>query len=205
MPSFHIMTKPIGPVCNLDCRYCFYLDKLALYPETRVWRMPDEVLRSHQVAFNLLTTVHRGNSAVPLEVYRFLKQYGSGFLQFIPVVERAAEAITPRGMTLISPAAPEPARVTEWSVEPEQFGRQPRGEAAALIELAQRQQPALAAQPAAVEIRHDRLTGVERKRNLCFNTCCHCAGAPKPNPGSSENPAFMQVLEHPLLFCKQVR
>jgi uncharacterized protein len=232
MPSFHIMTKPIGPVCNLDCRYCFYLDKLALYPETKVWRMPDdvlenfvrqyieaqdgevvsfawqggeptllgvpffekvvalqqryangkrienalqtngvlldaawgeflaqhqflvgisidgpealhdvyrvdrngrptfekvmaglEVLRSHRVAFNLLTTVHRANAAVPLDVYRFLKQYGSGYLQFIPVVEREAEQATAHGLTLLSPDAPEPARVTDWSVGPEQFGR----------------------------------------------------------------------------------
>lgn len=25
------MTKPIGPICNLDCKYCFYLEKEALY------------------------------------------------------------------------------------------------------------------------------------------------------------------------------
>lgn len=24
--AFHIMTKPIGPICNLDCRYCFYFE-----------------------------------------------------------------------------------------------------------------------------------------------------------------------------------
>src|SRR5215217_6593902 len=30
---FHIMTKPIGPICNLDCKYCFYLEKEKLYPE----------------------------------------------------------------------------------------------------------------------------------------------------------------------------
>ncbi|WP_275039598.1 hypothetical protein [Vibrio vulnificus] len=24
---FHVLAKPIGPVCNLDCDYCFYLDK----------------------------------------------------------------------------------------------------------------------------------------------------------------------------------
>ena len=26
LAGFHIMAKPIGPICNLDCKYCFYLD-----------------------------------------------------------------------------------------------------------------------------------------------------------------------------------
>ncbi|MDH7569987.1 MAG: anaerobic sulfatase maturase, partial [Armatimonadota bacterium] len=44
--AFHVMTKPIGPLCNLQCRYCFYLDKEALYPGQHSWRMSDEVLES---------------------------------------------------------------------------------------------------------------------------------------------------------------
>lgn len=28
---FHIMAKAIGPICNLDCKYCFYLEKEQLY------------------------------------------------------------------------------------------------------------------------------------------------------------------------------
>ncbi|SFJ41229.1 uncharacterized protein SAMN05421753_12263, partial [Planctomicrobium piriforme] len=24
-PTFHIIAKPIGPICNLDCTYCYYL------------------------------------------------------------------------------------------------------------------------------------------------------------------------------------
>ena len=28
----HVMTKPIGPICNLDCKYCFYLEKEKLFP-----------------------------------------------------------------------------------------------------------------------------------------------------------------------------
>ncbi len=48
-----------------------------------------ELLKKHQVEFNVLTTVHAGNEAHGLEVYRFLReQLGSGFIQFIPVVER---------------------------------------------------------------------------------------------------------------------
>ncbi len=28
-----VMAKPTGSVCNIDCTYCFYLEKEALYPE----------------------------------------------------------------------------------------------------------------------------------------------------------------------------
>jgi uncharacterized protein len=41
---FHVLTKPIGPICNLDCKYCFYLEKESLYPDERKWRMSDDVL-----------------------------------------------------------------------------------------------------------------------------------------------------------------
>ncbi len=44
MRAFHLMTKPIGAICNIDCRYCFYLEKEQLYPGTRDFRMRDEVL-----------------------------------------------------------------------------------------------------------------------------------------------------------------
>jgi uncharacterized protein len=44
MRAFHVMTKPIGPICNLDCKYCFYLEKENLYPGTEDFRMKDDVL-----------------------------------------------------------------------------------------------------------------------------------------------------------------
>ncbi|HEY3706574.1 MAG TPA: anaerobic sulfatase-maturation protein [Terracidiphilus sp.] len=233
MPTapFHIMTKPIGPICNLDCKYCFYLEKEKLYPGTREWAMPRETLeryvreyiaaqdteevhfawqggeptllgvdffrtvvelqqqyaggkaiynalqtngtllddawgeflaangflvgisidgpreihdfyrvdkgeaptfdrvmrglgklKEHGVEFNTLTVVNRHNSAVPLEVYRFLKEIGSKFLQFIPVVERRAARADGNGLVLIEPAFAEAAEVTDWSVEPMAFG-----------------------------------------------------------------------------------
>ena len=45
--SFHVMTKPIGPLCNLDCKYCFYLEKEKLFPKDENYRMSDEVLETY--------------------------------------------------------------------------------------------------------------------------------------------------------------
>ncbi len=45
--SFHVMTKPIGPLCNLDCKYCFYLEKEKLFPADEDYRMSDEVLETY--------------------------------------------------------------------------------------------------------------------------------------------------------------
>jgi len=45
--GFHILTKPIGPICNLDCQYCFYLEKENLYPGEKQWRMSDMVLEEY--------------------------------------------------------------------------------------------------------------------------------------------------------------
>ncbi|MDJ0791140.1 MAG: anaerobic sulfatase maturase [Acidimicrobiia bacterium] len=42
-PAFHLLAKPTGPICNLDCEYCFFLSKEMLYPGDR-FRMADEML-----------------------------------------------------------------------------------------------------------------------------------------------------------------
>ena len=44
---FHVMTKPIGAICNLDCEYCYYLEKEELYPETKSFRMEDSTLENY--------------------------------------------------------------------------------------------------------------------------------------------------------------
>jgi uncharacterized protein len=229
--GFHIMTKPIGPICNLDCKYCFYLEKEKLYAPGTDWKMPDDVLESyirqsieaqdtpvisfawqggeptllgtdffcrvvelqkryaggkrienafqtngillddhwgeflaknrflvglsidgpqalhdrfrvdkggqptfarvmrglsflkkHGAEFNTLTVVGRHNSRRPLEVYRFLKEAGSGFIQFIPVVERVAQEADATGLVLIGPSARGEARVSPWSVDSLDYG-----------------------------------------------------------------------------------
>src|SRR5271165_2329679 len=39
---FHVMSKPTGAICNLDCEYCFFLSKEMLYPGSR-FRMAEEL------------------------------------------------------------------------------------------------------------------------------------------------------------------
>jgi uncharacterized protein len=45
-PYFHVMAKPTGAICNLDCEYCFFLSKEALYPGSP-FRMKDDVLEAY--------------------------------------------------------------------------------------------------------------------------------------------------------------
>ncbi|MFC2111318.1 anaerobic sulfatase maturase [Bacteroidota bacterium] len=39
-----IVVKPAGPDCNLNCEYCFYLDKNSLYPQSSVHKMTDNIV-----------------------------------------------------------------------------------------------------------------------------------------------------------------
>ena len=42
------MSKPIGPICNLDCTYCYYLSKEQLLDDpSGKWRMTDEILETY--------------------------------------------------------------------------------------------------------------------------------------------------------------
>ena len=233
-PAFHIMAKPIGALCNLDCQYCFYLEKEKLYADNENFKMTEvvlerfvrdyiagqnvpevtfgwqggeptlmgvdfyrkavellkryskgktihntlqtngtllddewcrffkengflvglsidgprelhdhyrvtrkgeptfdevirglELLQKHEVEFNTLTVVHADNVRHPLPVYRFLKEIGSGFIQFIPLVERKPDG-KPGSLTFAEPPSPDqPApgeAVTEWSVPAEAYG-----------------------------------------------------------------------------------
>ena len=92
------------------------------------------LLRRFGVRFNTLTCVSRCNASRPLDVYRFLRrELGSTYLQFIPVVQAAGSstiapgALDPSSLPLVGeprrrPDHPESV-VTEWSVDPEEYGR----------------------------------------------------------------------------------
>lgn len=42
----HVMVKPTGPLCNLNCTYCYYLSKQLLLDTGDRWRITDEVLET---------------------------------------------------------------------------------------------------------------------------------------------------------------
>jgi len=41
-----VLAKPVGPICNLDCEYCFYLDTKERYPGS-TFKMRDDVLEAY--------------------------------------------------------------------------------------------------------------------------------------------------------------
>lgn len=45
--SFQVMAKPIGPICNIGCKYCFYLEKEKLFPNNENFKMADNILESY--------------------------------------------------------------------------------------------------------------------------------------------------------------
>jgi uncharacterized protein len=46
MDNFHLMAKPAGPACNLNCTYCFYLEKKNLFKPGTTF-MSDQVLEAY--------------------------------------------------------------------------------------------------------------------------------------------------------------
>jgi uncharacterized protein len=45
-PAFHILMKPTGAVCNLYCKYCFFLSKKSLYPDSK-FQMSEDILEMY--------------------------------------------------------------------------------------------------------------------------------------------------------------
>ena len=45
-PGFHLLAKPSGSTCNIDCKYCFFLSKEALYPNDKS-RMSEATLDTY--------------------------------------------------------------------------------------------------------------------------------------------------------------
>jgi uncharacterized protein len=81
------------------------------------------VLRAAGVSFNTLTVVTRPSAEFGALIYQFLRAEGSGFLQFIPIVERRQTAPDADGLSLVGPQGHPQARVTGWSVDPSGYGR----------------------------------------------------------------------------------
>ncbi len=57
-PAFHLLAKPTGAICNLDCAYCFFLDKEVFYPGS-TFRMDNSVLEQY---LRQLIESHQGDS-----------------------------------------------------------------------------------------------------------------------------------------------
>jgi serine-type anaerobic sulfatase-maturating enzyme len=60
--AFHLLAKPTGAVCNLDCEYCFFLSKEMLYPGSR-FRMADDLLETY---IRQLIEAHAGSPFVTI-------------------------------------------------------------------------------------------------------------------------------------------
>ena len=80
-----------------------------------------EVLQTHNVNYNVLTTVHRANGTKGKTVYRFLRSLGVDYIQFIPIVERLGS----EGLLAQAPQmdADNEYPVTDWSVPPRIYGK----------------------------------------------------------------------------------
>jgi len=46
MPTY-VMAKPIGSSCNLNCSFCYYLEKEKLYENRKSLQMSDETLEKY--------------------------------------------------------------------------------------------------------------------------------------------------------------
>ncbi len=44
---FVVMAKPVGPICNLQCSYCYYLDTVRFYGRPHQFKMSDEMLETY--------------------------------------------------------------------------------------------------------------------------------------------------------------
>jgi uncharacterized protein len=88
--SLYVMLKPTGSMCNLRCKYCYYLEKKNLYPEAKNFMMSDELLGRFieqylysQTMQEVLFTWHGGepllrNISFYKKALRLQKIYGRG-------------------------------------------------------------------------------------------------------------------------------
>ncbi len=84
--GIHVVAKPIGPICNLNCEYCFYLEKQALFGTGERYRMPDKVLSAYIT--NYITSQ-------PTPVVEFVWQGGEPTLLGIDFFKRVIDLQRP--------------------------------------------------------------------------------------------------------------
>ncbi|MFA6812105.1 MAG: anaerobic sulfatase-maturation protein, partial [Bacteroidaceae bacterium] len=74
----YVMLKPVGAMCNLACEYCYYLEKLNLYKNSKKYIMSDELLEkfteeyiNSQTMSQVLFTWHGGETLMrPISFYK---------------------------------------------------------------------------------------------------------------------------------------
>lgn len=81
------------------------------------------LLQKHGVEFNTLSTINDYSSQYPVEIYRFFKEQGVRFMQFIPVVECLSTPSEEGRPRTLPPGERVDKRVAPWSVRPEEYGR----------------------------------------------------------------------------------
>jgi serine-type anaerobic sulfatase-maturating enzyme len=82
-PAFHVLAKPTGAICNLDCKYCFFLAKESLYPGSR-FRMGEDILETY---IRQLLESHRAPEVT------IAWQGGEPTLMKLPFFRRAIELV----------------------------------------------------------------------------------------------------------------
>ena len=84
--GIHVVAKPIGPVCNLGCEYCFYLEKKVLFGPGEQYRMSDKVLAAFISNYII---------SQPTPVVEFVWQGGEPTLMGIDFFKRVIELQKP--------------------------------------------------------------------------------------------------------------
>jgi uncharacterized protein len=85
-PGIHVVAKPIGPLCNLNCDYCFYLEKQALFGPNEQYRMSDDVLSAFITSYI---------TSQPTPVVEFVWQGGEPTLLGVDFFKRVIELQKP--------------------------------------------------------------------------------------------------------------
>jgi uncharacterized protein len=80
------------------------------------------LLRDHGVPFHTMTAITHHSARYPLLIYEFLKELGSGYQHYAPVVERYHEHKATLEPELAAPDVRIGAAITTWSVTPESYG-----------------------------------------------------------------------------------